>query len=182
MVHHLYGLWGIGCRERNKKKTIGDVVYYQRCNKNLNQTVTNIGMRCFGRKEILDSYTKKVLREVEVSLDDPSVQSVHVIAHSYGGYVCAEIVYHLGRHPQSHKLNMVTFGSIFLLEPKEYRGLRFRQYMNKGDISMRCNTTYKGVRWLRARPRKYWWDEIFIHNDYPLDETRDNIIKKLNSS
>ena len=156
-------------------------MYYQRCNKDLRQLITNISLRCFARKEVKDSYTKRIIREMKKSLEDAQVESVHVIAHSYGGYVTAEAVYALKEHPQCHKLNIVTFGSIYVMEPKEYRGLRFRQYMNKGDLSLRCNTNYKGVRWIK-KSKKHWWDEIFIHNDYPLDETRDSIIKKLNSS
>jgi hypothetical protein len=178
MVHHVYALWGVGCMERNKTKWYGKVKYHLRSNKRIFQLVADIGLTCIARKNREDSYSRRIIHQVQKSIEHPDVDTVHIVAHSYGGFVTSQIINTLRSHPKKHKLYVITYGSIRLMEPHEYRGIRVRQYMNKGDLSMRCNQqTTKGVIWLKSNR----FFETTRHMDYPLQETIDSIIKKLGS-
>jgi len=172
----------MGCMSGNRTKMYGNVKYFQRCNKNIMQLVTNIGIRCWKHQNNKDSYIRRMTREVKKSLDDPSVKSVHIIAHSYGGYVTSHVVQELCEHKNSYKLNVLTYGSIYVIDPKNIKKIRMKQYMNRGDVSLRCNVMSRtGITWMKKKRAHNVFDEWKIHMDYPLDEVKNNIIKKLNS-
>jgi hypothetical protein len=85
-------------------------------------------------------------------------------------------------HPHAHKLNIITFGSIDVADPKDVSGIRIKQFMNRGDVALRCNQMSRtGITWLKRKKAKNMIDEWKDHMDYPLNETRDHIIKRLNS-
>jgi len=167
----------------NKTQKLANVKYMQRCNKHLRQMVTNIGFRCWAGQNKIDGFIRRVIREVKKSLEDKTTVSVNIIGHSYGGYVTSELVKSLKDHPDSHKLNIVTYGSIYVLDPKDYKGIRMKQYMNEGDVSLRCNImSRKGIIWTNRKKKvRNVFDEWACHMDYPLDQMKQDIIKKLNS-
>jgi len=181
-MYHVYNLSGLWCTYPNRTTKHGDVKLIQRSNKDLRLLITNIGMRCWKRQVIKDAYIKKILREIHRSISDPNVHGVYIIGHSYGGYVASEAVLEFKNDPNSHKLVVNTYASIYLLSKSAMRGIQMKQYMKKHDVALRCNEMDKSaVTWIDSKPRKSIIDEWTIHMDYPMDAIVENLIKKLNS-
>lgn len=172
----------MGCFEKDVRKRMGNVVYIQRCNKSIQNLATNIGMKCWKNENRKDIFVEKVIAEIKRSIQNPKVISVHIVAHSYGGLVSSEAARHLTQHPLAYKLNIITFGSIDIVDPRLVVGIKIKQYMNRGDVALRCNRmSRKGIIWLKHKKVSNVIDEWKKHMEYPLNETRDSIIKRLNS-
>jgi pimeloyl-ACP methyl ester carboxylesterase len=154
----------------------------QRSNKNLRHLFADIGMRCWKNEASKDAYVYRIISEIRTSMSNPGIHRVYIIGHSYGGYVASEAVLDLKKDPNSHKLVVDTYASIYILSKPEYNGIHMKQYMNIHDLAMRCNKIPKdAITWIRPFKSKNLIDEWKIHMDYPLDSIVDNLIKRLNS-
>ena len=184
-MHHVYFIRGAGSVfEKNKQRVFGNVRLFHRRSKDIGQLVADIGVRCFMGQTKIDMFVRRMIREVRKSLEDDTVLTVYIIGHSYGGYVSSVIVKTLKDHPHAYKLDISTYGSIYVLEPKEHRGIRMRQYMHKGDVALRCNKlSRKGIKWIKnSKKSKNFIDEWKYHLSYDIQHKLDTLIKKLNSS
>ena len=180
-MYHIYNLSGLWCTVPNNSKIHGKVKVFQRSNKNLKNLLTDIGIKCWKNQESKDAYVNGIIRQIKKSMEDPNVIYVYVIGHSYGGYVASEAVLSLKNHHQSHKLHVNTYASIYLLPKAEYIPVYMKQYMNKGDLALRCNSNRGDIIWRNTKQSNNIIDEWKIHMNYPLDKILDHIIKKLNS-
>jgi pimeloyl-ACP methyl ester carboxylesterase len=166
----------------NKTTKHGYVKLIQRSNKNLRHLFTDIGMRCWKNEQSKDAYVYRVISEIRKSLSDQKVKGVYLIGHSYGGYVAAEAVLDLKKDPNSHKLVVDTYASIYILSRPDIGKVDMKQYMNRHDLALRCNKIPKDcITWTRRSRSNNIIDEWKIHMDYPLDDIVNNLIKKLNT-
>jgi hypothetical protein len=181
-MYHVYNLSGVWCTYPNRTTKHGDVKLIQRSNKDLGLLFKNVGMRCWKREVLKDAYIRRIIREIRSSISDPNVKQVYIIGHSYGGYVASEAVLEFKNDPNSHKLIVTTYASIYLLSKSDMRGIQMKQFMKRNDIAVRCNEMDKSaVTWINSKPKKSIFDEWIIHIDYPIDSIVENLIKKLNS-
>jgi len=177
----VYALWGMGCFDKDIRKRMGNVVYIQRCNRSLQDLAQDIGFRCWKEENRDDKFVRRIVREIKNSMRKSAVKSVYIVAHSYGGMVSSEAARKLYSDPCAYKLHIITFGSIDVVPPKVVPGIKLKQYMNRADVALRCNSSKTGIIWLDKKKASNMIDEWRSHMEYPLNETRDHIIKTLNS-
>ena len=170
------------CMLPNKTTRHGNVKLIQRSNKNIRHLLTDIGMKCWKDEKSKDVYVYRVISEIRKSLSDPKVKGVYVIGHSYGGYVASEAVIDLKKDPNSHKLVVNTYASIYILSRADIGQVYMKQYMNRHDLALRCNKIPKDcIIWTRRSHSNNIIDEWMSHMDYPLVDIVNNLIKKLNT-
>jgi pimeloyl-ACP methyl ester carboxylesterase len=180
-MYHIYSVGGFGCWivDPEKKKKEGNIVYFNKCNSSFIGMVTNILDVCWKHKHPNLVYARKIARQVKKSIEDPNVEKVYMVGHSFGGFVCSITAQILNDHPRAHKLDIITYGSIMVIDPGTCPRVSLGQYMYKGDVSMRCIQNKEHVKWIKSPIHiNNIIDSLRSHLSYPVRNDRSYLIKK----
>ena len=180
-MYHVYSIAGFGCWivDKETKETLGNVVYFNKCNASIMGMMKNIIQTCWKHSSSDLKYAYKIVRQVKKSIEDKEVEKVYMIGHSFGGFVCAIVAQSLCGHPQAHKLDIVTYGAIIIIDPATCPGVQFRQYMYRDDISLKCIENRQHITFLKNPIQiNNILDSIRTHLSYPVYSDRAYLVKK----
>lgn len=195
-MHHLYFIRGLSPLKYFPYRTIPikSGYLFDRSNQEKFKIIEDVTRICLMHKNIRNnSFIRSLAKEIEKSLDDG--HQVTIMGHSYGGFISNQVIKQIHTHPRSHTMNVYTFGSIQIIDPKRYAHINIIQLMTLGDMATRCirhvspkNLEYKEVdihtidgktikiyisqqkRITWIRPSMSDWFGVRNHFDYPIKE------------
>ena len=180
-MYHVYSVAGFGCWifDKEDRKKMGNVVYYNKCNSSISGMVKNIFQSCWKHSPQDLDYAHKISRQVKKSIEDVDVERVYMIGHSFGGFVCAIVAQTLNDHQMAHKLDIITYGAIMTIDPGTCPRVSLLQYMYKGDVSMRCVQHKEHIKWIKSPVQiNNILDAVRAHLSYPVENDRTFLVKK----
>jgi hypothetical protein len=179
---HVVFISGMGCESKNAVRIATyfkfaniNAIFHVECNESIKSILKNIlKLSCYMKPNKKNEFVIKITDKVTKLLNDDN--QVILLGHSYGGSVAAIVAESLNDHPNVHKLQVGTFGAIYIAKPKNIPNVRIRQYMFLRDVALKCNklkepknmtaNTYNDeeqhVTWIKNKYSDRW----AIHNDY----------------
>lgn len=180
-MHHIFLVGGFQCQPLPFH--VQGVHFHYYCDAHKLQVAGEIAMQCFKRNDHDNRYVRRVYRKVLECLRDPKTKGVHMIGHSYGGFVCSEIALKLTRHPRRSLVHIETYGSIHIIDNREKcPDIDMVQYMFKGDLSLWCTDAKHCVKWLRHKKVHNVLDSYQTHRSYPVFHRAQQLIKEYGGS
>lgn len=86
-------------------------------------------------------FVNNLVDEITEDINNPDIKSVVIFSHSFGGAMvnkAAEIL-NVSKNMNINKLNIATFGSIYLAPEENIDKLNMFNYLSISDIAIKCN-------------------------------------------
>jgi Fe-S cluster biosynthesis and repair protein YggX len=145
-----YFVSGLGCDlRRNEEREIIDWISYKtnipeekvkfRCHKS-SSALKCIAKTYLNMMPLKDSkFVNNLVDEITEDINNPDIKSVVIFSHSFGGAMVNKAAEILNDSENINKLNIATFGSIYLAPEENISNLNMFNYLSISDVAIKCN-------------------------------------------
>jgi len=147
-----YFVLGLGCdydasKERNEINWISNITNIAKSHVKVKCHKSSSALKCIAqtyinRIPLEDSrFVNELVEEITADINKPEIHNVIIFAESFGGAMInrAGEILNTNNDSNINKLNIATFGSIYLAPEKNIQRINILNYLSISDVAFKCN-------------------------------------------